>query len=124
MEDILTTAPSLELAAHRSSSWSCVISVSGELDRLTVPSLRELIEEELADESIRQLVVDLRDVEFMDGGGLRLLLEASEKMRSDGRRFCVVCTNPHVLRLFTLIDARGHLNVVRSRSTALRGAPA
>jgi anti-sigma B factor antagonist len=101
-----------------------VISVSGELDRVSAPSLRELIGEELSDERVRQLVVDLRDVEFMDGGGLRLLLEASDTMRKSGRRFCVVCTNPHVLRLFTLIDAKGHLNVVRSRASAVRDAVA
>jgi anti-sigma B factor antagonist len=119
VEDALTIIPSLELDAQRTSSWSCVVSVDGELDRLTAPSLSELLQEEMADERIRRLVVDLRDVEFMDGRGLSVLLDASEAMRESGRRFCVVCTDPHVLRLFTLIDVRGRLDVVRSRSTAL-----
>lgn len=116
--------PTLELATERTSSWSCVISVSGELDRVTAPTLRQLVDEEISNERVRQLVVDLEHVDFVDGGGLRLLLEASEAMRKSGRRFCVVCTNPHVLRLFTLTDARGHLNVVRSRATALHDAVA
>ena len=122
MEDTLTGIPTLELAAERTSSWSCVISVSGELDRLSAPSLRGLIDEQIADERIRQLVLDLTEVEFMDGGGLRLLLDASDAMRKAGRRFCVVCTNPHVLRLFTLVDVRGQLNVVRSRASVLGDA--
>jgi anti-sigma B factor antagonist len=122
VEGTLTSIPTLELATERTSSWSCVISVSGELDRVSAPTLRELIDQEIASEGIRQLVLDLQDVEFVDGGGLRLLLDASDAMRRSGRRFCVVCTNPHVLRLFTLVDAR--LNVVRSRETALSNAAA
>ena len=124
VEDTLTGIQTLELAAERTSSWSCVISVTGELDRVSAPSLRELIDEQIADERIRQLVLDLTEVDFMDGGGLRLLLDASEAMRKAGRRFCVVCTNPHVLRLFTLVDVRGQLNVVRSRASVLANGAA
>jgi anti-anti-sigma factor len=120
VEATLTSIPTLELAAERTSSWSCVISVSGELDRVSAPSLRELIDEQIADRRIRQLVLDLTEVEFLDGGGLRLLLDASDAMRKDGRRFCVVCSNPHVLRLFMLVDASEQLNVVRSRPSSLR----
>ena len=120
VEATLTGIPTLELAAERTSSWSCVISVSGELDRVSAPSLRELIDEQIADRRIRQLVLDLTEVEFLDGGGLRLLLDASDAMRKDGRRFCVVCSNPHVLRLFMLVDASEQLNVVRSRPSSLR----
>ena len=120
MEATLTSIPTLELAAERTSSWSCVISVSGELDRVSAPSLRELIDEQIADRRIRQLVLDLTEVEFLDGGGLRLLLDASDAMRKDGRRFCVVCSNPHVLRLFMLVDVSEQLNVVRSRPSSLR----
>ncbi|MFN2615707.1 MAG: STAS domain-containing protein [Thermoleophilaceae bacterium] len=116
MENVLMIAPTLELTTERTSPWSRVISVSGELDRMGAPRLRRALGEQMADDRVRQLIVDLSDVEFMDGGGLRLLLETSEAMRASGRRFCVVCTNQHVLRLFTLIDARGRLQVVRSRS--------
>jgi anti-sigma B factor antagonist len=122
VENVLTIAPNLELTSEQTSPWSSVISVRGELDRMAVPSLREEIQERIADERVRQLVVDLSGVDFLDGGGLRLLLETSEEMRRSGRRFCVVCTNRHVLRLFTLIDARDRLQVVRSRSTALHDA--
>jgi len=121
-EATLGPIPILELSTERTSSWSCVISVSGELDRASVPALREVVAAEVANDRIRQLVLDLEDVEFVDAGGLRLLLDASEAMRKDGRRFCVVCTNPHVLRMFTLTDVR--LNVVRSRESALGGAAA
>lgn len=124
MENVLTIASSLELTTERTTDWSCVVSASGELDRLTAPSLRQRLEEEAADDQIRQLILDLRGIEFVDAGGLRLLLETSDAMRKSGRRFCVVCTDRRLLRLFTLIDARGHLNVVRSRSSALRDAVA
>src|SRR2546423_2633683 len=55
-EDALSSLQSIELATQQTSSWSCVISVSGELDRLSAPSLRELVNEQIADEEIRQLI--------------------------------------------------------------------
>jgi anti-anti-sigma factor len=111
--------PALGIASERTSDWSCVVSVSGELDRATVPSLREVLQEPLNDDRVSRVVVDLTDVDFLDGGGLGLLLEASDAMRARARRFCIVCTNKHILRLFTLVDARRRLAVVRSRETAL-----
>ena len=122
--NVLTVIPTLDLDTQRTSSWSCVISVDGELDRLTVPALEEVLHAEMANERIRRLVVDLRKVEFVDGRGLSVLVDAAEAMRESGRRFCVVCTDPHLLRVLTLVDARGRVDVVRSRPRALGDAAA
>jgi anti-anti-sigma factor len=113
----------LGLTSDRTSPFSCVISVTGELDRATVPILREAVQGAL-DDDVRQLVLDLSRVGFVDGAALGLFLKTSEAMRARGGRFSIVCTKRHLLRIFVLVDVERRLRIVPSREAALAVAAA
>lgn len=73
---------------HRHQAKQHVIALAGELDMLTAPRLRAATEATRRDGADR-VVVDLREVAFMDSSGLRVLLAALDECRSDGCEFFV-----------------------------------
>jgi anti-sigma B factor antagonist len=74
-----------------------VLTVRGEIDILTVPSLDEwlagIVRTQLID-----LLVDLNGTSFIDSTGLHVLLNTQRRLMQDGRRLYVVCAGGPVLR--------------------------
>ncbi len=58
------------------------------------------------------LVLDLRRVEFIDSTGLRALIAADERARSDGRRLAVVRGPDAVERLLAVTQLDQRLDIV------------
>ena len=65
------------------------VRAAGELDLSTVGLLRDQVAE-LIDLGWRDLLVDLREVTFMDTSGVHLLLEADDRARSAAVRLGIV----------------------------------
>jgi anti-sigma B factor antagonist len=87
------------------------IALSGELDIANA----ERLETELASveaDAPAMLVLDLRQVEFMDSTGLRTVLAASERARTGGRRMVVVRGSAAVDRLFDITQVDQQLEIV------------
>ena len=78
-----------------------VIAVAGELDLYTVPNLRNAFEEILAEGSRRDVVVDMTQVSFMDSTGIGALVSGRRRL-ADGAQLRLVCTQPNVVKLFSL----------------------
>ena len=62
-------------------SGTAVVTVHGELDIQSLSANQALIEEAL-DAEPRLLVLDLRDLTFLDSAGLTLLVRANRRMRN------------------------------------------
>lgn len=82
------------------------IRVRGELDILTAPRLAAHL-----DTILRQprgdVVVDLREVDFIDSAGLHVLLNAQRRLIRRSRRLSVICgpgAVRHVIELARLVD--------------------
>jgi anti-sigma B factor antagonist len=76
-----------------------VVRVGGELDISPTPVVDGHIERLLAD-GVRQIVIDLRDAQFIDSQGVRMLLKY--ELRSRERRFelGVVAATGQIRRVF------------------------
>jgi anti-anti-sigma factor len=95
----------------RQNGTAIVIAVSGELDLASSPALREELAR--ADESGAQLVVlDLRQLVFMDSTGLSVVVRAHQNAEESGRGFAVVRGGKQVERLLTLTGVAERLTVV------------
>ena len=80
----------------------------GELDLATVEQLETQIAQ-LRARGYPTIVLDLRQLTFMDSTGLRLLVELDAESRSDGFRFAILdCAGP-VRRLLELTQIDGRL---------------
>ena len=73
----------------------------GELDLAATPTLDERVREMLADGS-DQVVIDLRQVTFIDLAGVRLLLQLAQDAHDDGWRLSLIQAGAQVRQILTL----------------------
>jgi anti-anti-sigma factor len=93
------------------SPGEAALRVTGELDMVTVPILRE----ELARHRGRgrRVVLDLSGVEFIDSTGLVLLMETAREPPTDGWNLSLRRNiSPQVARLFEVTRTEGLFNWV------------
>jgi anti-sigma B factor antagonist len=76
------------------------VAVRGEVDVVAAPAL-ELALDGAIRESAGAFVLDLREVEFLDSSGLRLILRARALLAREDRALAIVCPLGPVRRLFT-----------------------
>ena len=85
--------------------------LTGELDLSTVADLEEQMRSAL-DEAPPLIVLDLREVTFLDSSGLRLILRLDRAQKEEGRRLTVVRGGRRVDRVFELTGAAEELQLV------------
>ena len=93
------------------------IAISGELDMSTVSILNDQLAA-LEDDGAKAIVIDLRDLGFIDSSGLHAILRAYRRSEQNGHRLLVVGANPMMRRLCEvtrtefLLDAKGTAKVL------------
>jgi anti-sigma B factor antagonist len=87
---------------------AAVISVSGELDLASSPALEQELER-VANAKTPLVIVDLRELEFMDSTGLSVLVKAQQRAAQNDQRFGLVNGSPQVQRLLSLTGVADRL---------------
>jgi anti-anti-sigma factor len=89
-----------------------VVTVRGELDLATAPELETVLLERL--DAGQQVVLDLRELEFMDSSGLRVLVTAHARATDGDPRFAVVRprAGSEVAKILDIAGVEQQLNVV------------
>jgi anti-anti-sigma factor len=67
------------------------------------------------------LVLDLRELTFMDSTGLRVMVSADARARDDSRRLAIVQGPETVHRVFRITGLDDHLQIVETPEAALDG---
>ena len=76
-----------------------IIEVAGRLDTTTAPTLDKTINEDIGD--TKNLVLDVKGMEYISSAGLRVLLSAQKKMQKIGSmKVKNVC--PEVMEVFEM----------------------
>jgi len=103
---------------HFPMAGASVFRLSGELDVLAVPELEHRIAG--PPHGGVPIVLDTRDLEFIDSSGLRSILEIARAMRGQGSSLVVLMsdTGP-VKRAMDLLGARDALDVRASLSDVI-----
>jgi anti-sigma B factor antagonist len=83
----------------------------GEVDIASAPLLESSLRE-LRETGFDHVLVDLREVTFMDSTGLRMILGWDDVARRDGIDFELVPGPPAVQRLFSITGVRERLRFV------------
>jgi anti-sigma B factor antagonist len=78
-----------------------VVAVQGEIDVYTAPVLRDALDKQISAGKI-DLVVDLRNVTFMDSTALGVLVGRLKLVRVQSGSLRVVVTHERVLRVFDI----------------------
>ena len=86
------------------------VRTAGELDLAVSAQLERTLH--LAQANARLVVLDLRELTFMDSAGLHVILDGATRARSHGRRLIVVRGPTDVDRLFALTGTAHEVEVV------------
>jgi len=98
-----------------------VIAVHGQADLHTASDLRSAISEAI-DRGAVHLVVDLSEATFIDSMTLGVLLGAVKRLRPSGGAVSVVCTDPHIRRIFEITLLDRIFTLYPNRQAAVDGA--
>ena len=113
-----STEPSFECSRAEGALDAAWVHVTGALDIATTPWLERTLRES---QSHAQLVVlDLRELVFMDCAGVHAIVDASKRARQAGRRLVLLRGPANVDRLFALT---GHADEVEVGDLAPVASP-
>ena len=98
-----------------------VIAVHGQADLHTASDLRSAMSEAI-DRGAVHLVVDLSEATFIDSMTLGVLLGAVKRLRPSGGAVSVVCTDPHIRRIFEITLLDRIFTLYPNRQAAVDGA--
>lgn len=91
-------------------SGAAWVHIAGELDLATATKLRDALRD--AQLNARVVVLDLRELTFMDSAGVHVVLDAAVDARQAGGRLILVRASAPVDRVFTLTGACEQVEIV------------
>jgi len=80
----------------------------GELDVSTVAQVADRVSE-MQQAGFAEVVLDLRNLTFMDSSGLHLVLAADRMARSNGTKFTLIAGSHPIQRLFEIVGLQESL---------------
>ena len=101
----MTSSSQLSLEVWRAEPHAVVVTARGDLDLSTLDDATAGLDEARA--AGGTLILDLREVGFMDTSGLRLVIEEQQRAAEGGYRFAVVPGSSRVQRLFEIAGLAG-----------------
>jgi anti-anti-sigma factor len=94
------------------------LALAGEFDLSNASQVEDALKEVETDRP-SLLVIDLRELTFMDSTGLRVMVSADARARDDSRRLVVVQGPESVHRVFRITGLDDHLDIVETPEAAL-----
>jgi anti-anti-sigma factor len=99
----------LSIIRSRDADGALRLMLDGELDVATTPTLAETLIG--AVRPGQGVVLDMRDLDFIDSSGLRLLLKARADASRDGWSLWIANAQPSVIRLFEVSGTLDHFRM-------------
>ncbi|MCL6612113.1 MAG: anti-sigma factor antagonist [Peptococcaceae bacterium] len=88
-----------------------LVRLAGEIDLAVADTLRTSLEEELdRNPGVRNIVINLGGVRYIDSSGLGVLLGRYRRISGDGGRMFIVGASPQVRRI---VEMSGLLNIMQ-----------
>ena len=87
-----------------------VIIVEGEIDMFTSPSLRDKLLP-FFEKDVKGIIVDLKNVSFMDSSGIATLVEGLQWSKKEGKAFVLTGLGANVLNALSLTKLDNVFNI-------------
>ena len=95
-----------------------IVSVAGELDMLTVPRLREELNEAI-ERGVRRLVLDLGEVSFIDSVSLAAIVNTRRRLGAGGRVGVVIEEGSYAMLIFEIGGLDSIVELFSTRDSAV-----
>lgn len=96
------------------------IEVEGEIDIHTASRVKEAVDK-VIDSAVRQIVMDLSGVTYIDSSGLVVLISTLKRMQEINGEVMFVCTHPHIVKIFDITGLSQVLKIFATQEQALGG---
>jgi anti-sigma B factor antagonist len=110
--------PRFELSDEHSRTGAHIVNMSGELHVSTSPVFAQKVSDVIYINKTA-IVLDMTAVEFIDSTGLSVMLNALRVVTAIGGKLALVCTNPTVLRLFSVTNLDSTFAIFDERDKAI-----
>jgi anti-sigma B factor antagonist len=107
-----------QFETYESGDW-LVIEATGDLDLAEAPALRQQVVG-LLGQGHRRFVIDLRAVGHIDSIGLGMFVAIRKRVRVHGGEVELVCPDPRLRRVFTVVDLDRVFTLHATREAAQR----
>ena len=97
-----------------------LVGLDGELDHFCAQTIRRELDSQIADPSIRQLILDFSGLTFMDSSGIGVILGRYRILRERGGSVCVIHMNQHVSRIFHMAGMNKVIRQLDKKQEAAR----
>ena len=95
-----------------------LVRLTGELDQCSASGIRRDLDQLLQDFRVRHLVIDLKDMPFMDSSGLGVILGRYRMMQVRGGTVSLMHLSPQVKRVYDLSGMARIIPVVEEKEAA------
>lgn len=79
-----------------------IVHLCGELDHHSAEEVRIKIDDRIDRDNINKLILNFRDITFMDSSGIGVVIGRYKKLKNKGGKICVVEVNKRVDKVFSL----------------------
>jgi len=109
----------MNLSFHRGPS--CLVAkLSGELDLSSATVFKERVDQELRATGAPNLVLNLRDLDFVDSTGLGAILGRMRQVTAGGGKLVLAAVPPKVLSMLEMAGLASLLPMARTEDEAFR----
>lgn len=95
-----------------------VIALAGEADLYSAPELKKELYEAI-DGGAKEVLVDLTQTTFIDSTTLGVLVGGVKRLRPNGGRLTVVCSDPNITKIFEITGLDRVFPIYPTRAEAL-----
>lgn len=101
------------------------VDLEGEIDVSTSPRIKDVLNEQI-DQGHHNLVINMERVRYIDSTGLVAFISALKRVREKNGKIVLICTNPHILKIFNITGLNNVFDVYQTQDEAMKtfqGAP-
>ena len=95
-----------------------VIALAGEVDLYTAPELKQELLNAIGD-GAKEVVVDFSETTFIDSTTLGVLVGGVKRLRPNGGRLSIVCSDPNITKIFEITGLDRVFPIYPTRADAL-----
>ncbi len=88
------------------------VHITGELDHCSAVSIRRELDDLIADPGVKNMVLDLKDMTFMDSSGIGVILGRYRELKQRGGSMAVKNMNPQVKKIFILSGMKQVIQII------------
>ena len=90
------------------------VKLTGEFDASDVADVNDALATAETADGVREIVLDISELDFVDSSGLGVMVSAAKRSRDDGDRLRITESTPAVERLIRTAGFEGHLPRARA----------